>query len=55
MHSGIHLHDAIHIAAAIEAGADYFITVDKRVLKFSDKRIKICDPIAFVRMWEGKS
>jgi predicted nucleic acid-binding protein len=50
--TGIHLKDAIHIAAAIESQADYFITVDKRVLKYTDERIVICDPIEFVRKWE---
>jgi predicted nucleic acid-binding protein len=54
MKAGIHLKDAIHIASAIESNADYFITVDKRVLKYTDSRIIICDPINFVRMLEDK-
>jgi predicted nucleic acid-binding protein len=55
MRTGIHLKDAIHIAAAIESGAEYFITVDKRVLRYTDERIVICDPIRFIRVWEGKT
>jgi predicted nucleic acid-binding protein len=54
MKTGIHLKDAIHLASAIEASADFFITVDKRVLKFNDERIKICNPVEFAELLEGK-
>jgi predicted nucleic acid-binding protein len=52
MLTGIHLKDAMHLAAAIESSADYFITVDKRVLKYKDKRISVCNPVDFVRILE---
>jgi predicted nucleic acid-binding protein len=54
MKTGVHLQDSLHIAAAIESKADYFISVDKRVLKYKDSRIIICNPIDFVNEWEDK-
>jgi hypothetical protein len=35
--------------------ADYFITTDKRVLKYQSKRIKTLNPIEFLRIWEGQN
>jgi predicted nucleic acid-binding protein len=55
MKTGVHLKDSLHIAAAIHSKADYFITVDKRVLKYKDSRIIICNPIDFVNEWEDNS
>jgi predicted nucleic acid-binding protein len=46
--TGIKEADAIHIACAIAGRCDYFITVDRRLLKFGDKRITICNPIEFI-------
>jgi predicted nucleic acid-binding protein len=51
--SGIKPADSIHIACAIYAGCDYFVTTDDRVLKYRDDRITICDPVQFIRIWEG--
>ena len=51
MCSGIKLKDASHTACAIVAGCDYLVTTDKRLMKFQDKRIKIVNPIYFVRIW----
>ncbi|MCL2027274.1 MAG: PIN domain-containing protein [Bacteroidales bacterium] len=45
---GVKATDAAHVACAIVGNCDYFITVDKRLLKYQDKRIKICDPIEFI-------
>jgi predicted nucleic acid-binding protein len=53
MATGIKHKDAIHLAAAMLVEADYFITTDKRVLKYRSERIKAVNPIAFVRIWEG--
>ena len=52
---GIKNADSLHIACAIFSGCDYFITVDKRVLKYKDERISILDPVAFIRIWEELS
>jgi len=51
--TGIKNADSLHIACAISADCDYFISVDKRLLNYQDKRIIICDPIEFLRIWEG--
>lgn len=44
MNTGIKRADATHVACAIDAGCDYFITVDDRVLKYADDRIKVITP-----------
>ena len=38
--------DALHIASAIEAGAECFLTTDKQILRKmqSEKRIQVLDP-----------
>jgi len=48
MITGVKEIDAIHIACAIDGNCDYFITVDKRLLKYKDERIVICNPIEFI-------
>ncbi|GHV08463.1 hypothetical protein FACS1894217_10940 [Clostridia bacterium] len=55
MATGVKHKDAIHIATAIIANSDYFITTDKRVLKYQSARIKTINPIEFIRIWEGQS
>ena len=51
MKTGIKKKDATHLACAIIAECDYFITTDKRVLKYLTDKIKIMNPIGFVEMW----
>ena len=48
MTAGIEAADAVHVACAIAGNCHYFITVDKRLLKYKDKRIIICNPIEFI-------
>jgi predicted nucleic acid-binding protein len=50
--SGLKPADSIHLACAICARCDYFITTDNQILKHKDERIAICDPILFLRIWE---
>lgn len=55
--SGFGVKDAIHVACAVEACADYFITTDKGIIR---KRgivsgVKIMNPIEFIDVVEGKS
>ena len=50
--SGIKNVDSLHLACAINSKCDYFISVDKQLLKYRDKRILICDPLDFLRIWE---
>ena len=51
MRTGIKKKDATHLACSIIAGCDYFISTDKRVLKYETDSIKIVNPIKFVEMW----
>ena len=53
MRTGIKLKDASHTACAIIANCDYIITTDKRLCKYKDKRIKIINPIEFLRIWRA--
>ena len=49
MQLGLRQMDASHIACAIHAKADYFLTVDKKILNKSIKKIKVLNPIDFIR------
>ena len=45
--------DAIHIACAIEAGCDYFITTDDDLAKkYTGNEITICNPVDFIKILE---
>ena len=50
METGIKEKDAIHVACAIEAGCDYLISTDHRLLKYRSEKIKLVNPIDFVRL-----
>jgi predicted nucleic acid-binding protein len=52
--NGLKPMDALHIASAIEAGAGYFLTTDKQILRKmeGDKRIQVLDPVDFIRETE---
>ena len=52
--NGIQSLDALHLSCAINAEADYFITVDDSILKYSTDDIKILDPIMFIKYWESR-
>jgi predicted nucleic-acid-binding protein len=49
--TGIKAFDALHIACAIVAGCDYCITVDKRMEKYNDNRIVMCNPMTFLNYY----
>jgi predicted nucleic acid-binding protein len=53
MQSGIDPVDSLHLSCAINAGTDYFITVDDLLLRHGNKDVKIVDPIMFIRIWEN--
>ena len=55
MCSGVKETDAAHIACAILAACDYFLTTDDRVLKYRDDRIKIINPVDFVKILEANN
>jgi predicted nucleic acid-binding protein len=44
--------DALHLSCAINAKADYFITVDDGILRYNTDEINILDPIMFIKHWE---
>ena len=50
-HLGLKKFDALHIACAVAAGADDFLTTDKGILKKFEliKGIQVKDPIDFIR------
>lgn len=48
--TGIKAFDALHIACAIISKCDYIITVDKRMAKYQDNRIIVCNPIDFLKI-----
>lgn len=54
LRKGIKPKDALHIACALEANCDYFITTDDFLLKKSNgiKNIKIVSPPTFIQMEE---
>lgn len=54
METGIKYKDACHVASAILAECSYFLTTDKRLLKYKDEKIKIMNPIDFLREMEGQ-
>ncbi|SLM33193.1 conserved hypothetical protein [Desulfamplus magnetovallimortis] len=49
--------DALHVACAIELRCEYFLTVDKAVLKKATHctEIQIRSPIDFIIQWEYNS
>ncbi|GHV53647.1 hypothetical protein FACS1894216_12030 [Synergistales bacterium] len=54
MLTGVKQSDAIHVACAVVASCAYFISTDKRLLKYKSDSIKLIDPIDFIRLEEGK-
>ena len=51
---GIRTYDALHIACAVEADCDYFLTTDRKLLKLQIGDLIIKDPIGFVIDMEEK-
>lgn len=51
--TGIKSADALHVACAILAESDYFITTDDRLLKYQQDDIQIVNPCEFIRRWEA--
>ena len=53
---GVKSMDALHVACAIEAHAEYFLTTDNALLRKMAKHGKICviDPVNFIRELKGE-
>ncbi len=52
MATGVKYKDAVHVACAIYAGADYLLTTDMRLLKYHTDKIKLLNPIDFIAEME---
>lgn len=52
MKTGIKETDALQLASAIMGKADYFLTTDKRLLKYQTDKIHIMNPLEFVSIME---
>ena len=53
MKYGVKSKDALHLACAIEAACDYFITTDDGILKkYKAGEIKVCSPVEFINILE---
>ena len=53
MSAGIKEKDAYHVACAVMADCDYFITTDDRLLKYQSERINLVTPGEFIRRMEA--
>lgn len=54
MDTGVKLMDACHVACAIIAECDYFISTDKRLLKYQTEDIRVVNPITYILEKEEK-
>ena len=54
MATGVKEKDAYHVASAIYAGCEYFISTDIRLLKYKSEKIRLVTPIEFVTETEGE-
>jgi predicted nucleic acid-binding protein len=52
--TGVKKADAAHVACALFAHCDFFITTDKRLLKYKSDDIIITDPINFLIKWRDE-
>lgn len=52
MQTGVKYKDACHVACAVLAECEYFLTTDKRLLKYKTEKLKMLNPIDFVKELE---
>ena len=50
--TGVKTADAHHVACAVLAESDYFLTTDDRLLKYKTDKLCMADPTEFIREWE---
>lgn len=53
METGIKEKDAFHVACAVIAECNYFVTTDDRLLKYQSEKIKLVTPGEFIRRMEA--
>ena len=51
--TGVKQYDAYHVACAILAKCDYFLSTDKRLLKFKTNDINLLNPVDFLDIYGG--
>lgn len=54
MKTGVKFKDACHVASAIYAKCAYFISTDKRLLKYRTGKIRMVNPIEFITETEDE-
>lgn len=54
MKTGIKAKDACHVACAISASCDYFLTTDDRLLKYSTEEVHMINPVDFIKRLEDE-
>ena len=52
METGVKEKDAYHVACALMAECDYFVTTDDRLLKYQSEKINLVTPGEFIRRME---
>lgn len=52
MRTGVKEKDAIHVACAILAKCEYFVSTDDRLLKYQDAAIRLVSPCELIRLLE---
>lgn len=53
METGIKEKDVYHVACAIMADCDYFVTTDDRLLKYQSEKIQLVTPGELIRRMEA--
>jgi len=54
MKTGVKFKDACHVASAIYAKCEYFISTDRRLLKYRSNEIRMVNPIEFITETEDE-
>lgn len=52
MKAGIKYKDACHVSCALLAKCEYFLTTDRRLLKYETNDLKILNPLDFIKILE---
>ena len=52
MKTGVKYKDACHVACAIMSDCEYFLTTDRRLLKYRTDKLKVMNPLDFIRELE---
>lgn len=52
METGVKVKDASHVASAILLKCDFFLTTDKRLLKYRTDKLEMMTPVEFVKRLE---